>query len=129
MNLSKSTWAQTPLVDSSIRNGEPQTVPEMLLGCQRLQGVFSWFFVIRRLFFQIVSISAVSKIAPLHQVRIIVILAITFLISEILQSATTRLFPRAYNLSCTCSHVLKNYPTRSVISEIFLSCIKPWDHI
>ncbi len=66
--LVKERWAQAHLDESSIRNGEPRTVPEMLLDCQRLKGVFSWFFVIRRLFFQIVSISPISQNGPLHQV-------------------------------------------------------------
>jgi len=55
MNLSKSVWAQAHLDASSKQNGEPRTVPYMLLRCQRLKGVISRIFVLRRLFFQIIS--------------------------------------------------------------------------
>ncbi len=65
----------------------------------------------------------------LHQVRIVVILAVTFLIPQVNQAATTRLFPRTYDLCGTCTHVLENDPACSMIPEILLRCVKPRNHI
>jgi len=43
MNLSKSVWAQAHLDDSTMRNGEPKTVPKLAQKSTPFEGVFLVF--------------------------------------------------------------------------------------
>ena len=78
MNLSKSAWAQAHLDDSTMRNGEPKTVPKLAQKSTPVEGVFL-VFCSQSTIFVILKLPKDEQILKLHQVGIFVILTISLL--------------------------------------------------